>query len=442
MGQVALNVGLVLVFVLIGGFFAASELALVSLREAQVRAIAEKGKRGRRVAELHADPNRFLAAVQVGVTFAGFLSAAFGASTLADDASELLVDWGVSDGVATPLALVVITLIISYVSLVLGELVPKRLALQRAEGIALGVAGTVDRLAKIVRPFIWLLSISTNAVVRLFGINPHAPREDISSEELRVMLASHTGLSAEERQIVEDVFDAEGRTVREVMVPRTEVTFLDSSVSVSDALTTAAELPHSRYPVMRGAADDIVGFVHVRDLVKWNFVGSETSVGAIVRPVMSLPWTKGVLPAMSEMRREGRHLAMVVDEYGGTAGIVTLEDLVEELVGDIRDEYDLANDDALDVGGGDTEVDGLLNLDDMQEATGLELPDGPYETVAGFVMSELGRLPKVDDTVEIAGRTLTVVALDGRRVDRVRVSRPVPRREPSEDEGSAEHDPA
>ena len=442
MGQVALNIALVLVFVLIGGFFAASELALVSLREAQVRSIAERGKRGRKVAELHADPNRFLAAVQVGVTFAGFLSAAFGASTLADDAAGLLEDWGVSESVATPLALVVITLVISYVSLVLGELVPKRLALQRAEGIALAVAGTVDRLAVVARPFIWLLSVSTNAVVRLFGINPNAPREDISSEELRFMLASHTGLSAEERQIVEDVFDAEGRSLREVMVPRTEVTFLETSMTVDEALRTAGELPHSRYPVIRGSADDVVGFVHVRDLVTWRHAGGETTLGAIARAVMSLPWTKGVLPAMSEMRREGRHLAMVVDEYGGTAGIVTLEDLVEELVGDIRDEYDLANDDALDVGGGDTEVDGLLNLDDMVEATGVQLPDGPYETVAGFLMSALGRLPQVDDTVEVEGRTLTVVALDGRRVDRVRVSRPVPRPESADGEGSPGDDDA
>jgi putative hemolysin len=423
--EIFASIALVLVFIMIGGFFAASELALISLREAQVDALRTQGKRGQRVARLHADPNRFLAAVQVGVTLAGFLSAAFGAETLAGDLSDWLVTIGLSAGVANVVALVGITVVIAYVSLVIGELVPKRIALQHAEGIALAVAGTVDRVARLARPMIWILSVSTNAVVRLLGSDPQQQRESISSEELRMMISTHADLSHEERQIVEDVFDARARTVREVMVPRTEVMFLDASMSVLEAATTVSVMPHSRYPVTRGSSDDVIGFVHVRDLVQPVLAGRTTRVGALARPVLMLPGSKGVLPTMSEMRRTSNHLAIVVDEYGGTNGIVTLEDLVEELVGDIRDEYDDRTLTSRELVGGDLEVDGLLNLDEFNDRTGLELPDGPYETVAGYVVNALGRLPRVGDEVEVGGRTLRVLLLDGRRVERLRVSAPV-----------------
>ena len=425
MAHVFASIGVVLVFVLIGGFFAGSELALLSLREAQVKALGQQGKRGARVEHLHRDPNRFLAAVQVGVTLAGFLSAAFGAETLARDLSGWFVgSLGWSRGIADAVALLAVTVVISYVSLVLAELVPKRIALQHAEGISLAVAGTVDRLARLARPVIWLLSVSTNAVVRLLGSDPELQRESISPDELRLMLATHSGLSSEERQIVGDVFDAQERTLREVMVPRTEVTFLDASMTVGEGLAVVAALPHSRYPVVRGSSDDVIGFVHVRDLVTQALAdASARRVGSVVRPVLMMPGSKGVLPALTEMRRASNHLAIVVDEYGGTDGIVTLEDLVEEVIGDIRDEYDDQTATARDLEGGDVNVDGLLNLDDLRDATGLELPEGPYETVAGYVVSVLGRLPRRGDEVATGGRTLTVLSMDGRRVERIRVGR-------------------
>ena len=432
------SIGIVLVFILIGGFFAGSELALLSLREAQVKAMAKTGKRGERVAHLHRDPNRFLAAVQVGVTLAGFLSAAFGAEALSGDLSEWFVrTFGWSTRLADPLALVAITIVIAYASLVFSELVPKRIALQHAEGISLAVAGVIDVMARITRPVIWLLSKSTNAVVRLLGSDPNLQRESISSDELRLMVSTHADLSLEERQIVDDLFGAQDRMVREVMIPRTEVDFLDGALSVDQAVTFIAELPHSRYPVTRGSADDVLGFVHVRDLVGPIVAGTQTitNVGSLVRPVLMLPGSKGVLPAMSELRRTNHHLAIVVDEYGGTAGIVTLEDLVEELVGDIRDEYDAAESIARDLPGGDLDIDGLLNLDEFTEATGVELPDGPYETVAGYVTSALGRLAAVGDEVVVDNRTLRVLSLDGRRVERLRVSAPRPATEDEQPAG-------
>lgn len=414
------NVGLVLLFILIGGVFAATEIALVSLRESQVGQLEQRGRRGERVAALANNPNRFLGAVQIGVTVAGFFSAAFGATMLADDVSPLLERLGLPERIAEPVTLVMITLAIAFVSLVLGELAPKRIALQRSMGVSLVLAPTLDRFATLMRPVLWLMSKATDLVVRLLGGDPNLQREQISSEELREMVSGHEDLGEEERRIVEDVFSAGDRQLREVMLPRTEVDFLDSGTPVYQAVKQATLMPHSRYPVVRGSADDVVGFVHVRDLFAPDMANRSVRVGEIARDVIMVPGTKRVLPALSEMRRAGAHIAIVVDEYGGTAGIVTLEDLVEELVGDIRDEYDLAEEAGGPVAGGGFTVDGLMNLEDFAERTGVELPDGPYETVAGFVVASLGRLPRVSDTVDVEGCRLEVVTVDGRRASRLR----------------------
>jgi putative hemolysin len=415
------NIGLVVAFVMVSGCFAAAELALISLRESQAKQLALRGRRGQIVADLNEDPNRFLATVQVGVTLAGFMSAAFGGATLADDLAPVLADWGLPKGPSEVVALLVITLLISFLALVLGELAPKRLALQRAESIALAVGPTIDRLARWSRPVIWLLSVSTNLVVRLLGGDPSIRRAQITEEELRDLVATHETLSEEERRIVEDVFEAGDRQIREVMIPRTEVDFLDSSTPVFKAVKVALDQPHSRYPVIRGSSDDVIGFVHVRDLIAPEMSARSVRVGDIAREVLMLPSTRQLLAALADMRREGTHLAIVVDEYGGTDGIVTLEDLVEELVGDIRDEYD-ADEIETTRNGGEIEVDGLLNLDDFEDETGLELPDGPYETVAGYVIAQLGHVPGVGECADFNGHQLQVIAVDGRRIARVRVT--------------------
>lgn len=425
MDSVWLNIGLILVFVLLGGTFAGAEIALVSLRESQVRALAERSRRGKRLARLVADPNRYLAALQVGVTLAGFMSAAFGATALSGPFGDWLTELGLSPGPADVLALVLVTIGISYVSLVVGELTPKRLALQRAEQVSTVVASPVDRIATIFRPVIWLLSRSTDVLVRLLGGDPKASGESISSEELRDLVSAHESLGIDERRLISDVFDAGARQVSEVMVPRTEVEFLDATMTVSRAARRVLDFPHSRYPVCGKDTDDIVGFVHVRDLLSGSHKGGRsTTVGDLSREVMRVPGSIKVLVAMSEMRRNRQHLAIVVDEYGGTDGIATLEDLIEEVIGDIRDEYDEAErTDQAGVASGEYDVDGLLNLDDFAEVGGLVLPTGPYETVAGYVLDGLGRLPEVGDTVATDGHRLTVTELDGRRIARLHVSR-------------------
>jgi putative hemolysin len=418
-----LSVVVVLVLVLIEAIFAASEMALVSLREGQINALAEQGRRGQRVAALISNPNRFLSAVQIGVTTTALLSSAFGAVTLSHSMGRALRSLGMSRRPSEVLGFLVVTLVIAYVTLVVGELAPKRIALQRAQSTAGVVAPTLDWFAGAMRPVIWLLSVSTDLVVRALGGDPSIGRTSISHTELRDLVTGHEALSRDERKLIDDVFEAGERQVREIMVPRTEVEFFDATWLLSRAMRAAHESPHSRFPVVRGSHDDVIGFIHVRDLFRPE-AGQRRGlkVGDLARVVAMVPATKQVLSTMSEMRRNGDHLAVVVDEYGGTAGIVTLEDLIEELVGDIRDEYDVADDEAKQLRGGDMEVDGLLNLDDFAEATGAELPDGPYETVAGAMMATLGRLPRGGDAVELDGIRLKVAKMDGRRIARVRVT--------------------
>jgi putative hemolysin len=426
MTSAVLNILLILLLVIIGGLFVAAEFALVSLRESQVRQIAHRGRRGQLVAKLTSNPNLFLSAVQVGVTLSGFLAAAFGADRLSGDLAPLLERLGLSAGVADTISLVLITIVISYVSIVIGELTAKRLALQRAEGVALAVAPLVNFTAKAARPLIWLLGASTNVLVRILGGDPKVSREEVTNEEIRIMVSGSTTLGDEEREIVDDVFAAGERSLREVMLPRTEVDFLPGDMPAHRAVRELIKAPHSRYPVIGDSADDVIGFVHVRDLLDPDVSSRTTPVAELARPVLSMPDTVRVLRALGDMRRSSSHLAIVLDEYGGTAGIVTMEDLVEELIGDITDEYDVVVEERVSVRG-DLVIDGLTTLDDFAERTGLVLPEGPYDTLAGFFMARLGQLPSVGDAIslelasvdredpELARVELRVNELDGRR---------------------------
>ena len=419
--EVGWDVVVVLVIILVGGFFSGAEMALVSLREGQVRSLEQRGKRGQRAARLASDPNRFLSAVQIGVTVATLLSGAFGAATLATALRSTLIRHHVSTGLASVISLIAVTVVISFFSLVLQELAPKRLALQRPESVSLIAAPLLDRISVLARPLVWLLSASTNVVVRLLGGDPSAGRNVMTAQELEDLVVGHQALPPDERQILADVFDAGKRQLREVLLPRTEVEFIAADTPLIRAAEIAASAPHSRFPVYQESYDDVIGFVHVRDLLNPGLADKELLVREVVRPVERLPISKRVLPALSEMRRNRSHLAIVVDEYGGTAGIVTLEDLVEELIGDIQDEYDTEEGSPRRLHGGQVEVDGLLNLDEFAEQTGVSLPEGPYETVAGYVLAALGRLPAVGDAVEINGQRLTVTEMDARRIARVRV---------------------
>lgn len=425
------SIGLVLLFILIGGVFAATEIALVSLRESQVDQISRQGKRGRRVAAIARDPNRFLAAVQIGVTVAGFFSAAYGASTIAPALAPAFEALGLSSAAAGTTAFIVCTLVIAYLSLVLGELAPKRLALQRTSQVALLTGPPLDRFATLMRPVIRLLSVSTNAVVRLLGGDPSQSGEEMSGEELRAIVTDYDGLPDAEMTLLRDVFEASERTLAEVMRPRHEVVFLDADLTIAEAVAAVADEPYSRYPVRDGGVDDILGFVHVRDLFlaavspaspaleATRTSGNDDRGAALVadvpgepartvrdltREIVVLPGTNTLLPSLTTLRRRHIHIAVVIDEYGGTDGIVTLEDLVEELVGEIQDEHDpsVAEEAAerlpLD---GRIRVPGGLTIEDVAELTGLTLADGSYETIGGYVMDRLDRVAHVGDVVRV-----------------------------------------
>ncbi len=423
MSELVWDIAVVLVFIVIGGIFNAAEVAMISLRQSQVEQLAAtKGRNGQLLEKLVSDPTQFLAAVQIGVTVATMLSSAFGAATVSENVSAWLVEMGMESTVAEPVALVGVTLIISFCSLVLGELTPKRLGLQRSEAIALAGARPLSVLARLFTPVVWLLGRSSDLFVRLLGGNPKARGEVMGQDELRSLVLAHESLTSVERRMIVDVFHAETTRVREVMVPRPDVVFLPATMSLSRASRIALTHPHSRYPVIGHDSDEVVGVVHLRDLLSPSHpLGRAASVGDVCHPVTVMPGTKGVLDALQEMRTSGDHLAVVVDEYGGTDGIVTLEDLVEEIVGEMVEQGERQRGEPDGAGGMLEEVDGRLNLDDFAEVTGIVLPAGPYDTAAGFLMAGLGRLPEAGDSVVCADRVLTVTAMEGRRIARIEI---------------------
>ena len=423
-GSGLLNVILVLFFILLGGLFAGAEMALVSLREGQILRLEASGRRGAKIAALARNPNLFLSAIQIGVTLSGFFSAAYGASALAPAVSPVLEGWGLNAAAAQTSAFIAMTLVVAYLSLVFSELVPKRLAMQNAEGFVRALAPPLSVFAAVMRPVIKLLSVSTNGVVRALGGDPNLKSVPISQQELLEMVKASPVLADESRSILADVFGAGQRLLQEVMRPRPQVRFLQASLSVAEARAAVHLLPYSRYPVIADSPDEVLGFVHVRDLLGQDPVAAgQTRLSAILRPILFLPGTATVLPTLTRMRRENSHIAVVADEYGGTDGIVTLEDLVEELVGEIYDEYDTGKDpeDQHRAMEGELVVDGGLILQEFDRLTGIQLPEGQYETVAGYILDRLGRMAVPTDTVAAPGGRLRVLEVEHHRIRSVRV---------------------
>ncbi|QNF92887.1 MULTISPECIES: hemolysin family protein [Janibacter] len=423
--QTLVNLLLVLLFVLVGGVFAATEMAIVTLREGQVRALEAGGERGRRLADLVRNPNQFLSAVQIGVTVAGFFSSAYGGSTIAPDLVPGLVAIGIPEGAAATVALVAMTLLIAYLSLVLGELVPKRLAMQRNLAFTRVLGPPLGVFAMLVRPVIWLLSVSTNAVMRLVGGSTSAEEEEMTPEEIRDLIEGHQGLHPYPRRILTDVFRAGDRALARVLRPRTDIEFLAGDLSVEEAIAQVVHSSHSRFPVTGRDVDDVTGFVHIRDLMRADPASrATTQVSDLARPILALPDSLDVLPALARLRGDKQSLALVVDEYGGTAGMVTMEDLVEEVVGEIYDEYDTGTDpeDATRHRGEAVVVDGSLNVEELSELIGTDLSGEDVDTAGGLVMARLGRVARVGDVVEVAGHHLEVIGVDGRRVARLRMT--------------------
>jgi putative hemolysin len=412
MSGIGFEIALVAVLMVVNAAFAGSEVALISLREGQLRRLEAEGGRGRLVAELARDPNQFLSTVQIGITLAGFLASAVAAVSLARPLVQPLSFLGTW---AQPAAIVVVTIVLSFASLVVGELAPKRIALQRSEGWARLAARPLAAISTATRPLVWLLSVSSDALVRLAGVDPAGQREPVSEEEVRDMIATQPSFPTEQRTILVGALELTERRLREVVVPRREVLALPGDLPVAEAVRRMAAAAHVRAPVYRGDLDDVAGVANLVDLVE-----ATGRVADHCRPVMALPESMGVLPALRRMQGERQPLAIVINEYGGTEGIVAVEDLLEELVGELYDEFDR------DVGAVRREPDGSLVLPgtfpvhDLPDL-GVDLPEGPYATVAGLVLDRLGRIPGGGETVTVGDWRLEVLEVDRNTVERLRL---------------------
>ena len=407
---------LVGVLVVLNGVFAGAELALVSLREGQLRRLEERGGSGAVLADLARDPNRFLATIQIVITLAGFFASASAAVTIARPLADALSFLG---GAADGVAVVAVTLVIAYFTLVFGELAPKRLAMQRAEGWGLLVARPLSFLATLTRPVVWLLSRSADLVVRLLGGDPERRTEAVTHEEARDMALSIGHLSQQHRLIISGAFDISQRSLKQVLRPRPAVVVLDAASTPHQGVERLLESGYSRAPVAPNAElDEVIGVVHVRDLIDTE----APTIAEVAHTPLVLPETVGALDALRRMRQGREHLAIVVNEHGSSEGIVTIEDLLEELVGEIYDESDrdVLTVERLPSGGFD--VPGSFPIHDLEDV-GLDLPAGDYTTVAGLVLDQLGRIPETaGDSVVVGGWQLTVLEVEDRAIRRVRVT--------------------
>ena len=420
MSDVLPQLGLVTFLVLINAAFAGTELALVSLREGQLQRLEQHSPTGAVLAGLAREPNRFLATIQIGITLAGFLASAAAAVSLAEPLEAPLSFLG---GAAAPASVVAVTLVLAYLTLVFGELAPKRLAMQRAERWGLLAARPLAVMSTLTQPVVWMLSHSTDLVVRLLGGDPSRQREEVTEEELRDMVAVQPQFTDQQRVIIEGAFEIAERTLREVLRPRTQVVSVLADQSASDALATMVAAGHSRAPVCTTRSlDDVVGVVHVRDLIG----AGDRPTGELARPVRASPETLGVLELLHQMQTDRSQMAVVANEHGGIEGIVTMEDLVEELVGEIYDESDR---DVLAVHaepGGAKVLPGSFPVHDLPDIGIDDIPEGSYATVAGLVIDRLNRLPDAPgDRVTVAGWEFEVTGLGRRTITQLR-ARPHP----------------
>jgi putative hemolysin len=405
--------------ILLNAFFVAGEYALVTARRTKIQELADQGnRRARAVQRIVADPARFIAAMQLGVTLTSLGIGALGEHALTRALDPVL---------ATVLAVVLAFLIITYLHVVIGELVPKGAALQYSERVALGVSAPVRGFFVIAQPLIWILQRSTEVILRALGLQtPGEEREPLSEAELRMLLGratEHGEIEEEEQQMLYKVFDFADKEVADVMVPRPEVVALSIDLPPEECLAAVIESPFTRYPVYRETLDNIVGILHVRNLFSalsdQGF--ANVRIDELLRPAYIVPETKDLAALLADFRRENFHMAVVVDEYGTMAGIVTLEDLLEEIVGEIEDEFDLPDESVERVDERTIRIGGTFPIDDFNEQFGTELPVEDYHSVAGFVFHMLGRAPEAGDEVVHDGVRFRVVEVEGSRIEKLEV---------------------
>ncbi|MBJ7360449.1 MAG: HlyC/CorC family transporter [Chloroflexi bacterium] len=420
---------IILLLILINGFFVGAEIAFVSVRRTRLDELAEAGdRRAKRAQKLMRDPGRFLAVIQVAITFLGALASAVAAVSIVTVVAEPLRGIAPLADYADTIALLLVTFIVSVVSIVLGELIPKGFALANPDRIALAVSGPITLFAKIVSPLVAVLVLLTKIISKPFGIDPTRTPE-LSAAEIRLIVeqGSQQGvLEAEEEQMISAVMSLSDSKLHEVMVPRIDIAAIDQEASFDDAVTLVLTEGHSRTPLYKESVDHIVGILYAKDLLRIIAAGGpRPRLRDIMRPALFVPESQAVDDLLNELQRRRVHMAIVLDEYGGTAGLVTIEDLLEEIVGEIQDEFDEEEPMKVIVREGEAILDGRADIDEMGELVDppLELEDDEeYDTVGGFVYHRIGRVPVVGDTVAVDPFKITVIKVIGRRVGKVRVT--------------------
>ena len=425
------QVPLLIVLILVNAFFAMSEIALISLNDAKLEKQADEGnKKAKQVLKLTKNPSKFLSTIQIGVTLAGFLASASAATTLAEMLTAVVVNsTGVSEKIISPIAVVIITIIVSYFTLVFGELAPKRIGMQIPEKIAFKVVGVLRTISKITSPFVKVLSVSTNGVVRLLGFDPNASEEVVTEEEIRMMVdvGQEKGVIEDvQKEMINNIFEFDDLNAGDIMTHRTDVTAVDvEDADIEGFVNLAIEKGYSRIPVYEGDIDNIIGLIYVKDLLKYvgKSIPAKANLKKMAREAYFIPETKSCGELFTEMSAKKMQMAIVVDEYGGTAGILTLEDLVEAIMGNIQDEYDQEDEEISIINETTFEVDGITDIEEVEEHTGKKFPDGDYDTIGGYIISVLGFLPQDGEMNEVQFENVkfTVLNVEERRIGKVKV---------------------
>lgn len=424
-GSVFTNVALLVVLIMCNAFFAMSEIALISLNDNKVKKMAQEGdKRAKILARLTAEPSRFLATIQVGVTLSGFLASAVAADTFAEYVVHAFAGIAIPATTVRTISIFVITLLLSYVTLVFGELVPKRVAMQNAERVSFSIARIIAFVSWIGKPFVGLLSASTNGVLRLMGIDPHQKPEEVTEEEIRMMIdvGGESGtIEQSEKDMINNIFEFDDRTAEEMMTHRTEISAVEIGTSLEEITALALESGYSRIPVYEDDLDSIIGILYVKDLLALvtGQVQGEFDLRQYMREPLYVLESTSCKTLLSEFKLKKIQMAIVVDEYGGTSGLVSMEDLLESIVGNIQDEYDDEEEDISDLGDGSYLIDGLAPLEEVLKLFGLDLDDADeYDTIGGYIINELGYIPADNafPAVELEGIRFTVQEMDERRI--------------------------
>ncbi len=438
---------LLLVLILVNAFFAMSEIAIISLNDAKLEKQAQEGnKKAKKLLRLTSNPSNFLSTIQIGVTLAGFLSSASASQSfvdmLSDSLEKIAILTKIPESVIDGFSLVVITLITSYFSLVLGELVPKRVAMYNPEKISFRIAGILTVVASVTKPFVKVLSVSMNAILRLLGIDPNAEPEEVTEEEIRMMVdvGGEKGVIEDvQKEMINNIFEFDDIDAGDIMTHRTDVSAVEVNDPIQDVVEIAEKEGYSRIPVYEESLDKIIGIVYIKDLI--GYIGSSVPKHENMRKIMREPYFVpesmkcGIL--FQEMTSRRVQMAVVVDEYGGTAGIVTLEDLLESIVGNIQDEYDNEEEDFSVIDETTFTVDGTTSIDEVNEHVGVDLPDDEYDTIGGFVISLLGYLPQDGEMNELDYENLhfTILNLEDKRIGKLKIEiRPVEESDDEDDE--------